>query len=764
MKTCLYFFLFLLLSAAHAQQVGLVLSGGGAKGLAHIGVLKALEENEIPVDYLVGTSMGGVVGGLYAAGYTPLEMEEIVLSRDFQDWVGGKLSDGFKFYYSQNDPNPSLLSLKVVLDTSFRAKLESELVNDVPINLALAQFLAYPSARANYDFDQLLVPFRCLAAEIFTQEQVVIRQGSLSTAVRATLSVPFFFHPVKVDNRYVYDGGVYNNFPVDVMEEEFNPEVVLGVNVSSKNYQQYPYGEDDKLLSATPLYLLLSKSDSTRIKVNGVYLQPALDRYTALDFRFARELIAAGYAETLRRMPQIKARIRRRTDREQLFGKRRQLRLGEKEMEVSNLQISGLRPMQERYVRTLFNLKEKPLSPLEVKKRYYKLATDDNFQVILPDIVYDSLARNFRLNLLLRRDNSIGTELGGTIASRSLEELFIGLRYTYLRRQLYNFQLNFYTGRFYQSLQAKIRINFPISFPFYIEPEFTFNQWNYLETNELFIPEGKPTILTQTDRRAVLNFGTALGIRGKLVAGGGYFNNVDSYINTPAFNSADILDQTQLEGQTYFLTYSTNSLNRRQYPSQGRAWQVSLRYVLADERFKPGNTSVLTSPQTVRREWWKLKIRREDYFFGNSRYKAGYLAEVVMSNQPAYANYRSTLVAAPAFYPLNDSRTLFLENFRAFNYAALGIRQVFSLQRSLDLRLEGYGFLPYQQLLPDDRQQTRLADFSLQNLSLALTAGLVYNSFLGPVSAGFNYYADNEKPLGFLFHIGFLLYQPRSLE
>ena len=747
---------------AMAQKVGLVMSGGGAKGLAHIGVLKALEENGIPVDYIIGTSMGGVVGGFYAAGYTPDELEKLALTPNFQNWVNGRIPENYKYFYSKTDENASWFRIKMALDTGLRATFQKDLVNDIPINFALAELLAQPAARAGYDFDSLVVPFRCLAAEIFTQEQVIIRNGSLGTALRATLSVPFFFSPIRINRQYVYDGGVYNNFPVDVMRREFHPDLIIGTNVSSKTYLSYPYENDENLISDSPLFLLLAKSDSSRLSEKDIYLQPDLGKFTALDFRFVKEMIRAGYEATLRKMPRIKAKIKRRTDKEALFRKRRHLLLDKAELKVSSLALSGIRPMQERYVRKLFNLRSQPFNVSQVRKNYYKLATDDNFQALLPDIVQDS-SQAYRLNLSIRRDKSLQAEIGGNIASRSIQELFVGLRYNYLRRQLYNFELNFYTGRFYRSLQAKMRVNFPVSFQFYAEPEITYNNWNYLETSELFIPNGKPTVVQQSDQRVLMNAGFAFTNRGKFVLSGGYVNNIDNYNNSRNFRSSDTLDRTQFEGQTLSLTYNMNTLNRKQYASKGGAFAASLRLVKGNETLIPGNTSLLEG-NTLNRMWWKVRVRAENYFFGNSRYKLGYLAEVVVSGQPVFQNFRSSQVAAPAFAPLNDSRSLFLENYRAYNYMGLGLRNVFSWKRNLDFRLEGYAFQPMQKLVELPGQQAGLSDFSFQNLTLSGSAGLVYHSFLGPASLSLNYYNDNEKPFGILFHFGYLIYNQRALD
>src|SRR5690606_3530601 len=113
-----------------AQKVGLVFSGGGAKGLAHIGTLKALEENNIPIDYITGTSMGAIVGAMYAAGYSPEQIEQIALSNDFQNWVSGRYQSDYSFYFQKSNPNPSVITAKMAIDTSLRLSFRPNLVND----------------------------------------------------------------------------------------------------------------------------------------------------------------------------------------------------------------------------------------------------------------------------------------------------------------------------------------------------------------------------------------------------------------------------------------------------------------------------------------------------------------------------------------------------------------------------------------------------------------------------------------------------------
>ena len=203
------------------QKVGLVLSGGGAKGLSHIGVIKALEENEIPIDYLTGTSMGAIVGGMYAIGMTPDEMKKMAMSSEFINLAMGEIDEKYKFYFNQQDPNSSWLSLKIAKDSIWETSLPTGYINPVGIDFLMMEKTAGASAAANYNFDSLLIPFRCVASDVQSKSEVVFREGHLSEAIRASSTFPFYMMPISVGNKLLFDGGLYNNFPTNVMYNEF---------------------------------------------------------------------------------------------------------------------------------------------------------------------------------------------------------------------------------------------------------------------------------------------------------------------------------------------------------------------------------------------------------------------------------------------------------------------------------------------------------------------------------------------------------------
>lgn len=765
MKSLFYFlFLFFLMLSGlvEAQKVGLVLSGGGAKGLAHIGILKALEEEGIPVDYISGTSMGGIVGGLYAAGYSPWDMEKITLSEDFQTWVNGKYGKDFNYYFFSKPNNASLLSLRMSLDSSFKATLKSNLVDDIPLNFAMADYMA-GSTSISQDFNDMFVPFRSLGSDLYTQKPIVIKKGLLADAMRVTMTVPFFFQPIKLDGKLLFDGGVYDNFPTDALKDEFKPDVLIGVNVSSKRIDDYPIEQENELFSPSIIFMLFDNADPCEIDDRGVYLEPILDGYTAVSFTSAAEIIQAGYRITKLRMSEIKEKIKRRVPPEQIAEKRRKFVQKQKPLVFNNIQINGLKPRQSRHVRDIlgFNFKRAVPTRREVKKGYFRLASGGMFQSIYPRIYYNDSAGKYDLEMNMRANNNFKIDVGGNISSRSITGIYLGLNYNILRWIGYNFDLNGYTGRFYQSVQAKTRVIFPSRFPVYLEPEFTYNNWDFLRSNDVFFGDRIPTVLIQTDRRYGLNIGVPVGNIGKLVFRGSFINNDDSYVNTGKLVSSDTLDKTFFAGQNYSINYSTNTLDRRQYASSGASLLVSLKYINGVEEHTPGNTSIFLDRAKFNRQWFTAEVAWEKYL-KRGRYSIGYLADLTYTNLPFFRNYRATLHYAPGFFPLQDSRTLFLTNFRTYGYAAVGLRNVFAITKSIDFRLEGYVFKPISIFTESAPQVPELT--SLPGFRYIANAGLVYHTPIGPVALNVNYYDDPQQKLGFIFHLGYIIFNQRSVD
>ncbi len=179
MKRIAWALLFLLtgLINSQAQTVGLVLSGGGAKGIAHIGIIKALEENNIPIDYVTGTSMGAIVGSLYAMGYSPDEMIDLILSEDFAKWSRGIVDERYVYYFKKPDPTPEMVTFNIALRDS--AKLSSQflpnsLIDPLPMNYAFLSLFSPYTAQCDGDFNKLFIPFRAIASDVYHKRELIL--------------------------------------------------------------------------------------------------------------------------------------------------------------------------------------------------------------------------------------------------------------------------------------------------------------------------------------------------------------------------------------------------------------------------------------------------------------------------------------------------------------------------------------------------------------------------------------------------------------
>jgi NTE family protein len=763
-RTALIAFCLLMAISTSAQKVGLVLSGGAAKGIAHVGVLKALEENEIPIDYVAGTSMGGIVAGCYAAGMSPQQIEEIMLSKEFIGWVSGRLEQGYNYYYNRPEDNASVLKINLSLDSTFNFNLNSSIANDLSLNFALAEIMAQPSAIARGNFDSLFVPLRVVAADIFTQTEVVIKSGSLSDALRATQTVPFFYKPIKVDNKYLFDGGVYNNFPVDVIQDDFEPDVIIGSNVSSKVYDEYPYGEDEQLISKSLLYMLLDKSDPSKIPATGVYIQPNLKGLSSFDFARVRAMIDSGYAQTIRQMDEIKRKIDPGSLRtcEQVAEARNRFNNKASALQIDRIAYQGFNSRQQRYIDKFFRNGRRPLYFSDVKQGYFKLVSDDYFHNIYPSFLFDPRKNTFNFQLSKRPQNDFQIDFGGVVSTRNISTMFLGINYYYFDRALTHIMSNFYAGNFYKSAQVKARIDFAGFGRFHLEPEGTFNNWDFLEGKDLVLNNVQPTVLNRIDRKVGVSAGIPVGTRFKAEGYSYYINNLDRYIDGDVFISTDTLDELRIAGYRSGISLSTNTLNRKQYASQGRKYTFSFDWFTVRETFTPGSTSAIEFEESKHRAWVRGKVSMEEYF-RKGFYSSGYLFEGVISNQPFFSNYQGTVINASSFNPLQDSPTLLLENFRAFNYVAGGWRNVFSIRKNLDFRLEGFVFKPFERIIQQDDQRPTLSQ-DIEKFYLAGTAGLVLHSSVGPISLSVNYYNDRENQLGVLLHVGFLLFQKTSMN
>ncbi|WP_248742893.1 MULTISPECIES: patatin-like phospholipase family protein [unclassified Pseudomonas] len=286
--------LFVHASEAPRPKVGLVLSGGAARGLAHIGVLKALEEQGIKIDAIAGTSMGAVVGGLYASGYKIDELEKLALNIDWQQALSDAPPREDVPFRRKQDDRDFLVKQKLSFRDDGSLGLPLGVIQGQNLALLLESLLAHTSDTR--DFDKLPIPFRAVATDIANGEKVVFRKGHLPQVIRASMSIPAVFAPVELDGRLLVDGGMTDNIPLDVAREMgVDVAIVVDIGTPLRNRKQLTTVVDVLNQSITLMTRRNSEEQLAALHPDDVLIQPPLASFGATDFGRAEEMIDAGY-------------------------------------------------------------------------------------------------------------------------------------------------------------------------------------------------------------------------------------------------------------------------------------------------------------------------------------------------------------------------------------------------------------------------------------------------------------------------------------
>ncbi|NNF01148.1 MAG: hypothetical protein HKN22_00545 [Bacteroidia bacterium] len=604
-----------------------------------------------------------------------------------------------------------------------------------------------------------MIPFRCVAADIVTQNEVVFGQGDLALAVRASMAYPFYFAPVPYEDMLLYDGGIYNNFPVDVMQNTFAPDLIIGVNAASN--PEIP--TEDNILSQMKTMMI----QTTRYQLprrTDIMLEPEVQNLGTFDFRKYRQAVDAGYHVTLQSINKIKAITDRTYSIDSLNNVRAQIKKELKPITVDKIIVRGVNFDQATYVRKLLNPKRKPLTLQQLKPAFFKLATDENFKSISAQLKYNPVTEYYDLILDVKRDNDLKVQFGGNIASRPINTAFAGLQYNFLGKQSLAIKANSYFGKLYSSAHAMMRLKLPGKFPLHIEPGFTLNRFDYFKSTTTFFEDVKPSFVVQRELQYFTDLTIPVGNKATFAIGGAYFKNKDDYYQTSEFVATDSTDVTKFDGYKLGMTLVRSTLNRKQYANKGTFFSISLRRYEGKENTVLGSTAVIKEETNQDHEWLSMKVVYDNYFEKLGPVKLGFYTELQFSSQPFFSNYTASVLAIPSFMPIQESKTRFLERFRTHNSAGIGLKTILTFKRRFDLRLEGYAFQPFQEIQRGANNLKAVYGKAFDKRYFSGTANLVYNSPVGPISISGNYYHDSEDPFSILFHFGYILFNKRTYD
>ncbi|MCB0478834.1 MAG: patatin-like phospholipase family protein [Crocinitomicaceae bacterium] len=752
-----FLFIFCLSSAFGQQKVGLVLSGGGATGFAHIGVLKALEENNIKIDYITGTSAGSFIGGLYSAGYSATEIEQIVMSEDFQLMVKGKMKQKDQFYFYEKWDDASLLRIRFKKDSIKFTTLPTNYTGSALLDYEMLETFGLMAVHANCNFDSLFIPFRCVASDIYTKQPVVFSEGNLNQAIRASMTFPFYIKPIRVNGVLLFDGGLYNNFPVDVMIQDFHPDIIIGSNVS---YNEPPPHEDDLLSQLKNM--LISHTDFSLQGNKGILINPQTDIKT-FEFHRVREAIDSGYSYTLARMDSIKQLLNQDNYEVDIESRRNAKKEIVAHKPINSVMITGLRKGQAKYVqKKLLNVnKRENIDFDKFRARYFRLMADRQIRQLYPTMV--ELDTGYQIRVDVKKEKDFMVEVGGHIATRPISMGYLSFAYQNLSSFSFRVGVNGYFGKFYNSIKADITFGMPTRWPLDITPYFILNRWDYINSYFTFFTDPEPSFLIQQELIYGGKIETAASNQSKVgieVQGSG----IESNYYQADFTQLDTADVSRFSNFSLAGKFDFNTLNRKQFASAGHQLTVEGRWVIGHEEWYAGSTAFADTSLRKNHSWFLARVHYEGFLVQKGFYRLGLHAEGVWSTQSFFSNYTATILNTPSYEPIPDMKTFFLDNYRSYQYAAVGLINIFTIKDIVDFRLEAYYYQPIRKLVANEFNQASYNGLFVNRYYVA-SVSVIYNSPIGPLRLTGTYMDGKEpSPWNVQVSYGFVLFNKKAIQ
>lgn len=762
------FFLFLsacllLLPFVQAQKVGLVLSGGGAKGMTHIGIIRALEENNIPIDYITGTSMGAIIGSLYAMGYSPDDMEALLRSEDFKRWYSGQVEPEYGYYFKQNRPTPEFFNIRFSFKDSLHIKpqiLPTSMVNPIQMNLVFVELFARATAACSGDFNRLFVPFRCIASDVYNKKPLIMRRGDLGDAVRASMSFPFVFKPIEIDSVLAYDGGIYNNFPTDIMREDFKPEVIIGSVVAAN-----PGKPKENDLMSQLENMIMQKTDYTLPDSLGIIMTFKYDDVSLLDFNRLQELHDIGYNRTISLMDSIKGRIHRRVSAENVRLRRLVYRSNLPQFRFRDIYIEGANPQQQAYIKKEFHDEDHEVFTYEdLKRGYFRLLSDNMISEIIPHAVYDSENDLYSLHLKVKMEDNFSVRMGGSVLTTSSNQIYLGLGYQDLNYYSKEITLDGQIGKVYNNAQLMAKIDLPTRIPTSYRLIASLSTFDYYKKDKLFSKNDKPSFNSKDERFVKLMVALPFLANKRAEISIGYGKLQDNYFQSSVIN----FDKDRSDRSTYNLLggaigFYGSTLNARQYATKGYFEKLVAQVFSGKEKFIPGNPTETSVTTKERQSWLQISYMKYAYHTMSPKFTLGWMAEMLYSSKNFSENYTATMLQAADFSPTPHSKLMYNEAFRANQFLAAGIKPIFVFNDMFQFRSEFYGFVP---IFPIKKNALNKAYYgkAFSRFEYIGEISVICQLPFGAISAYVNHYSSPKREWNVGLSIGLQLFNYRFIE
>ena len=748
------------------MSVGLVLSGGGAKGIAHIGVIKALEENDIPIDYIAGTSMGAIIGGLYSMGWTTDEMLDLILSPEFTYWSTGVFDPAKVYYFSRSESTPAMFNFSIGPKGSKEAdSIPASVISPMPMNFGFMDIFSAYTAQCRGNFDSLFVPFRCVASDTGAGHKVVFSKGSLGDAVRASMSFPIVFQPTTVDGVMLYDGGIFDNFPVDVMTRDFSPDIMIGVDVST------PATTPQVSLMDQIENLVMRRQDYALDPRLGIKIKIDLHQFALLDFPKARQISAIGYDKAMSMMDSIKSRVTSRISPVTRRTSRSAFRSATPYLRFDSVKVSGGSPRQNEYISYLFDPDPERRDTFDIvhaRQSYYRAISPGRLRDLQLKARYNDSTELFSLDVRMSVKRNLNLAIGGYITSSQNSYLYAGTGYNTLSFSSVSTALGLWLGQSYMGAQADAGITLHTRHPSALTLQMVAHRQRFVQNDNLFYELNEPTYLIDHEFFGNLAFETSAGWRGKVAIGAGFGHLKDSFYRSNSLIGSG-RDHTQMNLGKAFVRYTSNTLDNDQFPTKGASYNICAMGLLGNYKFRPSNQS-LGSPGdsplagvSKRVRWMQAEARTRNYFDISSRFSLGVETDIMLSTRRLESTFNASIVTAPAYKPTNASNNIFNPSLRANSFIAAGIVPVYKFSQQFTARIMADCFMPLRKIKQGPDLSACYGRW-FSNPEFFSELDLSYSFSFATLSGYVNYVSSGPRNWNCGLTLGIFLLAPRFLR
>ena len=706
-------------------KVGLVLSGGGAKGFAHIGVLKEIDKAGIQLDYIGGTSMGAILGGLYAAGYSGIQIEEFVKNTDFINLLRDKLPRSSSPFFEKEYGENTAISLPVNKGAIGLPKGVSKGQN--MLNLLLELFAPVAGVR---DFSRLPIPFFCIATDVETGGEVLLEKGSLPLALRASGSFPTLLNPVELNKQLLIDGGVANNFPADVMRAK-GMDIIIGVDVQGRLYEKEKLTSVIAILNQIVSYQMYNKSTLEKDKIE-VYIHPEIYNYNVVDFAKKEEILVKGDEEAVKYKDVFKEIAAKQPHKKSP----KRIAVASKKYLISEIGISGAQNYTRAFVLGKLKLKvNDSISRKEITKRIYLLSATKNYERI-------------EYALVQKEDTSYTLDFS-LIESKANASLKFALHYDRLYKSgvLVNYsQKNLLLHNDVFSLDVILGDNIRYKLNYFVDNGF-YTSFGIRSSFTNFSSNTKNTIVTNTPSLNSINlkyndftnqFFLQTSFDRRFALGLGFEHK---YINAKTETLLTNNKKTVFDDSNYlnFFTYlKYDSYDNKLFPTKGYFADLNAKWYLISSDFNNDFKRFIQAKGTL-----GFAASLGSRFTFQNTNEAGFTLNNPTSNVFKFylggynKNYINTFISLYGYDFAELSEDTFLKSEFNFRYRFTNNQYALFIAN-------------YARLEPNVFKNLDL----FTSIKSGYAVGYSYNSFIGPVEIKYSWSPDTNESY-WLFNLGF---------